>query len=114
MVANKNRFIGMELTIQYWSQVTNPNQDLIPVFFFHPTIEFLSWIRQKGPYQIPIYIEGTNGLYDGRHLVTLDDVTRLGSCAPDYSHGKPLLALFLPHTSFTIYPPCPGTFRLLV
>ena len=101
----------MPLKIEYWSQISHIENDLIPVLFFYPSLEFLSYIRQKGQTNVPIMIEGTH-VYDGLHFVTVDEMTRYGSCSVDYSHDARLYALFLVHTSFTVYPVYHGYFQL--
>ena len=90
--------------ILYWAQVYSVENTLIPVFFFHPTMEIMSYLRETGNYlHVPIRIEGTRGLYDGVHYVTIDNPTTLGRCPPNYNPEKPILAAFLT-VPFTIYP----------
>jgi hypothetical protein len=91
------------VSILYWAQVYSVDDTLIPVFFFHPTMEVLSFLRQRGNYNIPIQIQGTHGLYDGLHYVSIDNPTTLGRCPPNYNHDKPILAAFL-NVPFTLYP----------
>jgi hypothetical protein len=101
----------MHLKIEYWSQISHIQNNLIPVFFFYPSLEFLSFIRQKGQTHVPIVIEGTH-LYDGLHYVTVDELTRYGSCNVDYSHDSRLYAIFLVNIPFTLYPIQNGYFQL--
>lgn len=91
------------VSILYWAQVSSVDDTLIPVFFFHPTMDVLSFLRQRGNYNVPLYIQGTGGLYDGLHFVTIDNPTTLGRCPPNYNRDRPVLAAFL-DTPFTIYP----------
>lgn len=99
----KNYPVYKMVPILYWAQVYSVDDTLIPVFFFHPTMDILSYLRQRGNYNIPIRVEGTNGLYDGLHYITVDNPTTLGRCPPNYNHEKPVLAAFL-DVPFTIYP----------
>ena len=101
----------MDISISYWAQVYSQDDSLVPVFFFHPTLDFLSFLHQRGHSNVPIEVRGTNGLYDGRYFVTIDNPTRMGSCPSDYNHQKPLLAAFL-NTPFTLYPISNGSFSL--
>lgn len=97
--------------ILYWSQVYSENDKIIPVFFFHPDLEFLSHIREFGDRNVPIYIHGTE-IYDGPRRVVIDSPTQMGSCPMDCNPHQPVLAAFLP-VCFTIYPPSPGSFTLM-
>ena len=99
------------VSILYWAQVDAVDDTLIPVFFFHPTVEILSFLRQTGYYNVPIHVEGTRGLYDGVHYVRIDNPTTLGRCPPNYNPEKPVLAAFL-DTPFTRYPLSPGQFSI--
>jgi hypothetical protein len=97
--------------ILYWAQVYSVDDTLIPVFFFHPTMEILSFLRQTGYYNVPLRIQGTRGLYDGIHYVSIDNPTKLGRCPPNYNPDQPVLAAFL-NVPFTLYPPSSGTFSI--
>lgn len=89
--------------ILYWAQVYSVDDTLIPVFFFHPTVEVLSFLRQRGYYNVPVTIRGTGGLYDGPRFVSIDNPTTVGRCPPNYNRDRPVLAAFL-DTPFTLYP----------
>jgi len=95
-----------------WNQVYSQTGTLIPVFFFEPDLSFLSYIHENGYMNVPIAIQGTDGLYDGVWYGTVDSPTRLGSCPPDYNSTKPILTMFI-DTPFTIYPPQNGIFEIV-
>jgi hypothetical protein len=95
------------VSILYWAQVYSVDDTLIPVFFFHPTVDILSFLRQTGYVNVPIRIEGTRGLYDGVHYARIDNPTTIGRCPPNYNPDRPVLAAFL-ETPFTMYPVSPG------
>lgn len=62
----------MLLPIQGWDYTnTSCNSDFIPVFYFIPDYEWVSYLEINGPRNIPIRISGT-GKYDGRYWVKTD------------------------------------------
>lgn len=62
----------MLLPIQGWDYtVTSCQSDFIPVFYFIPDYEWVSYININGPRNIPIRIQGT-GTYDGTYWIKVD------------------------------------------
>lgn len=62
----------MLLPIQGWDYTTTScSSDFIPVFYFIPDYEWVSYLNINGPINVPIQITGT-GLYDGKHWIRID------------------------------------------
>jgi len=99
------------IRILRWAQVTDENNNLIPLFYFIPTQEFLSFVAQRGMYNIPIVIEDTGGVYEGTHFVRIDKLTTFSPC--NFSSSPNLVHVaFLSYCPFTIYPYQNGRFAL--
>lgn len=63
-----------EKTIQIggWDYTTTScSSGYVPVFYFIPNYEFVSYVRINGTQHIPVFIEGTD-IYDGSHWVRVD------------------------------------------
>jgi len=99
-------------SILYWNQLTFDNQSFFPVFSFHPTLDFLRALKEKGS-SFRITIQGTNGIYDGTHFARFDQFTSIDSCSSGSSSNttnSPLYIGFLESIPFTIYPMSNGLF----
>lgn len=62
----------MLLPIQGWDYTpTSCSSEFVPVFYFVPDYEWVSYININGPLNIPIRITGT-GKYDGDYWIKVD------------------------------------------
>jgi hypothetical protein len=96
--------MNSQIPILSWSQVSsNCNDRTIPVAFFYPTIEFLTFLGLVGNENIPICIEGTM-YYDGKQTVSFDQTTIPECCPSNFDSRKPIMACFLNFTPFQMYP----------
>ena len=102
------------IKILYWTQLTFDNVSFTPVFFFKPNLELLTYINQNGYFNIPIFISGTNDLYDGFGYVTMDIATMPGGCPNDFEKSSVIYSCTMTNTIFTTYPyePFIGEFKL--
>lgn len=100
------------IKILYWSQITLDNTTFTPVFFFTPSLDFLTYIGKYGYLNVPISISKTNGLYDGNTFVTIDKSTSKGGY-PNDDNGM-IYSATLNNTEFNIYPyePFIGEFKI--
>ena len=114
MDTTKYRF-STKIPILQWKQIYSQEDQLIPVFFFTPTLEFLNITRQypESYFHIPIYIEGTNHLYDGIVYGIADRITTVGECRSNFDNSLLIYSISLPSVSFTLYPVNNGHFRLM-
>jgi hypothetical protein len=92
------------MKILYWAQLSYNNNTFMPVFFFNPDFNMKMYTNQFGFLDVPIYINGTNGLYDGYHYATINKATNLGGCPPDFCKEPLIFSATLNNVSFTIYP----------
>lgn len=92
------------MKILYWAQLSYNNNTFMPVFFFNPDFNIKMYTNQFGFLDVPIYINGTDGLYDGYHYATMNKATNLGGCPSDFCKEPLIFSATLNNTSFTIYP----------
>jgi hypothetical protein len=96
--------MDFSLPILSWSQVNSScAEKTIPVAFFHPDIDFLTFLGLTGKQNIPICIQGTL-YYDGKQTVSFDETTVAECCPKNFDPRKPIMACFLNFTSFQLYP----------
>lgn len=101
----------MFLPIQGWDYtVTSCSSDFIPVFYFIPNYEWISFLSIHGPMNVPIHIKNS-GKYDGKYWIRIDKqpetlfhVGFLPSTFKGYPPQMGHVELTIPHYNQTIPP----------
>lgn len=102
------------LKILYWSQLSLDNITFVPVFFFQPDQKILPILRSYNFLNVPVFIQNTNGIYDGYYTINVDITTPRNNFNIDYDISKPIYAAQM-DCPFTIYPyqPFIGEFSII-
>lgn len=87
------------MRIETWKEILTP-VGLRPIIFFRPSIDFMTYCKNNHYSNIPIMIQGTDGVYDGIYYVSIDIKTDKISCGSRI----PLQYAAVLNRDFTILP----------